>query len=122
MRVIDFPKFLVFEVNESNSTPLTTFIRIYERQTLDHGVGYTLSNSNPNQSFDSNATGPTSAGGVLSEHTILPALVYVQLDGFFCASSDVEGKTKLDKEAIQKISVREVITGINLFVSAKASL
>jgi len=121
MRVIEFPKFLVFEVNESNSTPLTTFIRIYERKTLDHGVGPRVG-GDPNQSFDSNATGPTSAGGAFSENYLLPALAYAQLDGYFCASSDTEGKVKIDQAAIQRTSVREVITGINLFVSCKASL
>jgi hypothetical protein len=37
---------------------------------------------------------------MLSEQTILPALVYVKLDGFFCASSDAEGKVKIDNAAI----------------------
>ena len=57
--MIAFPKFLLFEMNDSTNTPLTTFVRIFERHTLDHGLQVPGSTS-CRESFDSNATNPTS--------------------------------------------------------------
>jgi hypothetical protein len=99
-RSINFPKFLIFELHASHNSPLTNFVRIYERKALDHGLGI-----NKNQG-----------------NSELPALVYVHLQGYLSALKDTEGKSKLDAATAAKSHVREVITSIDVFVSATASL
>jgi len=53
---------------------------------------------------------------------VLPALVYVQLQGYLAALEDTEGKTRLSPAAAAKSRYWEIITSIDMFVSATASL
>ena len=100
MRLIEFPKFLLFEMNDSTNTPLTTFMRIFERRTLDHGLQSPQMQASVNESFDSNGTNPTSIGTKQSEvaQSTLPPLVYLHLEGHFVDLQ--EGGKPLDKATI----------------------
>jgi hypothetical protein len=72
------------------------------------------------ESAKSNTTGPT-VNSTASQETGLPALCYIHLDGHFSVLDDSTNKeVKFDE--VSKHSVKEVITGINLFISAQASI
>ena len=43
------------------------------------------------------------------------------MDGYFCKATD-SNEAKLSFDDVSKNSVKEIITGMNLFISAQASL